>query len=324
MMKTPDSRDCYSLIIGGTTRSATSSLFFYLKHHPDICASNMKETRFFLDKSYPLLSKYRFEDGIEKYHEFYKHCKGQRIRMEATPDYLYSKGTPHKILSSLVNSRFIFILREPIARLISWYKFAKQNNMLNKHTTFDDYVRTQRHIGNDIGIDQHMLSLKHGQYSRYLKPYLDLFGRERVIVILFDDLLASPLQTINAICHFMRINSAYFDNFNFKVFNQSLNIKNARLHQGYQNLRYNLSNFTHNKPPINTIIKILKDLFEPLYLRLNSRPTASVTMSPFTKEFLMDYYYHEVVNLESMLNIKIPWIRSNNSLYSIIKRGASQ
>ena len=55
------------IIIGGTTKAATTSLYFYLADHPNVCASNIKETRFFLDADYPLPVKYRLEDGLEKY-----------------------------------------------------------------------------------------------------------------------------------------------------------------------------------------------------------------------------------------------------------------
>lgn len=74
------------LIIAGTTKAATTSLFNYLADHPEICASNVKETRFFLDADYPLPAKYRFEDGLDKYELYFVHCSASHIRMEATPD----------------------------------------------------------------------------------------------------------------------------------------------------------------------------------------------------------------------------------------------
>ena len=99
------------LIIGGTTKAATTSIFSYFSNHPQVCASSIKETRFFLDSDYPVISKYRYEDGLEKYQEFYIHCKQNfKFRLEATPDYLYSKNTAYKISNSLPNSLLVFIL----------------------------------------------------------------------------------------------------------------------------------------------------------------------------------------------------------------------
>ena len=45
------------LIIGGTTKAGTTSLHAYLSDHPQVCASSIKETRFFLDRDYPLEAK---------------------------------------------------------------------------------------------------------------------------------------------------------------------------------------------------------------------------------------------------------------------------
>ena len=40
--------DYHYLIVGGTTKAATTSLFSYLANHPATCAATYKETRFFL------------------------------------------------------------------------------------------------------------------------------------------------------------------------------------------------------------------------------------------------------------------------------------
>ena len=80
------------LIVGGTTKSATTSLFFYLKDHPGICASSIKETRYWLEKSYPVRAHKQY-DGLNQFDHFFEHCNGG-IKMEATPDYLYSENAP--------------------------------------------------------------------------------------------------------------------------------------------------------------------------------------------------------------------------------------
>lgn len=60
------------LIIGGTTKAGTTSIFRYLSAHPDVCASSLKETRFFLDKDYPLPSTNRFNgSNLECYRVFF-------------------------------------------------------------------------------------------------------------------------------------------------------------------------------------------------------------------------------------------------------------
>src|SRR6266513_2759700 len=94
------------LIIGGTSKAGTTSVFNYLTNHPQIC-SFTKETRFFLDTDYPLPSDKRYEkNGPEAYLSFFEsggYQPSENWRLEATPDYLYSPSTAHAIRKTLVN-----------------------------------------------------------------------------------------------------------------------------------------------------------------------------------------------------------------------------
>jgi hypothetical protein len=56
------------LIIGGTSKAGTTSVFNYLQGHPQVRAAFSKETRFYLEKDYPLPSQRRCQkDGSEAY-----------------------------------------------------------------------------------------------------------------------------------------------------------------------------------------------------------------------------------------------------------------
>ena len=41
-------------IVAGAPKCGTTSVFRYLADHPEVCASNVKETRFLIDPGYPL------------------------------------------------------------------------------------------------------------------------------------------------------------------------------------------------------------------------------------------------------------------------------
>lgn len=294
------------LIIGGVTKAATTSLFFYLADHPNVCAANWKEVRYFLDKDYPLPSKYRFEDGIEKYQEFFSHCEDLRLRVEATPDYLYSQGTPQKIHAILPDAKLVFILREPISRLLSWYRFAKQNNAIQEKTTFDEYVMMQskKHKTNQA---QHLLALEQGRYSLYLKPYYTMFGRDRINIVFYEDLSTDPISVLKTICDFAGIDGEFYSNYAFKVFNRTENIRSSWLHKNYIKVRFNLFKVTHDKPTLYSFLRYLKRRIDPLYSFLNAHPSENIVITPSMKDFLRDYYKEECKALEGIVETSIPW-----------------
>lgn len=294
------------LIIGGTTKAATTSLFAYLADHPQICAANVKETRFFLDKDYPVPSKYRLEDGLEKYETFYCHCP--KLRMEATPDYLYSLSTPQNIKQYLPYAKMVFILRHPVSRIISWYRFAKQIGRLSDQITFDEYIK-QQIIGKDRGhIEQHMLALEQGRYSYYLKRYLEVFGREDICVLFYEEILEDPRKALDLICRFSGIKCDFYENYNFYILNRTETMRNAHIHKMYIRFRYNVRRYTHNKSYIRMSLRRLRLLIEPFYFKINVKNMEQVEMSQNTKIYLDQYFRDESSILSDLIGRKVPWI----------------
>jgi len=284
------------VIIGGTTKAGTTSLFNYLKDHPEICPSTYKETRFFINKNYPIKipTNFHISNGIEEYENFFKHCKDDKIRMEATPDYLYSENTAKWIYENLPNSKIIFILRNPIDRLISWYRFAKQNNFLNKDVSFEDYINMQ--IKNNKKDKQYLLALEQGKYSKYLQSYIDLFGEDRILVIQFEDLTKNPLSTMKKISNFIGIDPNFYNNYNFEVFNKTVDLKYPKIHEIYKNFRFSIKKYTHNKPLIQKSLGFLRKNFDSIYYKINRQQNRNFRIEIKTKEFLKEYYKEDKNN----------------------------
>jgi hypothetical protein len=295
------------LIIGGTTKAATTSLFNYLADHTEVCASSMKETRFFLDREYPLSSKYRFDEGLEKYNGFYTHCSGSnKLRMEATPDYLYSRATPERIRASLPNAKMVFVLREPVSRLKSWYKFARQNNDLSDNITFDQYVASQMN-SDKPDRKQYMLALEQGRYSRYLTQFFELFGNAGTLVAFYEDFVKSPELFLRDICLFACIDPDFYTNYSFRIFNRTETMKYPQLHALYKRLGLSIRKQTHSRKQIHSLFKGVKSVIEPLYHMLNVRSSGEVQINSSTIKLLGEYYKDERGALERLTGRKVPW-----------------
>lgn len=299
------------LIIGGTTKAATTSLFTYLGAHPHVCMSNMKETRFFLDRDYPLVSKYRLEDGVEKYTEFFDQSNATtRLWVDATPDYLYSRGTPAKIQRTLVNAKFVFTLREPTARVVSWYRFARQNNLLPETISLDEYVTLQLSVKNeDVDkLDQHMRAVEQGRYALYLRPYFETFGKERVVVVFMDELARDPQKVLGELCGFVDIDPVFYESYKFEIHNRTENLKNPTVHGYYKRMLFYLHPKVHNRPAIKSFLRGIRHIFEPIYFGLNRRPPSpDVEIPPQVVTALNSYYQPANKELAELLGRSLPW-----------------
>lgn len=85
------------LIIGGSTKCGTTSVFSHFEFHPDICPCIMKESRFFWNNDYLLEAASRDHTRYSAFSDLFQNCENKKLRLEATPDYLYSSATAYKI-----------------------------------------------------------------------------------------------------------------------------------------------------------------------------------------------------------------------------------
>ena len=296
------------LIIGGTTKAATTSLFAYMTDHPAICAATYKETRFFLSSDYPLPSKYRYSGDVEAYASLFPNCDETQMRMESTPDYLYCEKARERIAEFLPKAKLVFSLREPISRLISWYRFAKQIGKLPQTLSFDAYIELLfASRGGENNKEQHLQTLRQGCYTTYLKHYFSRFSSARIHILFYEELATQPVSVMVSLCNFAGIDADFYVDYAFKVTNRTEKMRNSELHRRYRDFRFRLRQWTHDKPIIHNPLRTIRRTIEPIYLRLNTQPDQEIQLSKETQHRLMDYYQGDIDALAELIGRPLPW-----------------
>ena len=307
------------LIIGGASKAGTTSVFTYLSEHPQICASATKETRFFLDPDYPLRSEMRCQrDGPDAYLSFFDvQAAGSEKtwKLEATPDYLYSPRTPDLIKQTLPNACFIFILREPSRRLLSFYQFGRQLNEISRAMTFDDYVELQKNnplSGRAQQKYRHPVfdALEHGRYSHYLGRFLELFGRPAVYIGFYEELQRDPHSFMIPICQWADIDETFYQDYSFQIKNAGFTARSSRLHRVYFETRARARRLVRQRPRLRSALRQMGHKVNSVYQRLNSTKREQVLMSHSTKDFIAAYYQDEPARLKELLGIDVPWLQT--------------
>jgi Sulfotransferase domain len=309
------------LIIGGTSKAGTTSVFNYLASHPEIC-SFIKETRFFLDTNYPLPSEKRYEkNGPEAYQSFFDlaDCRpNENWRLEATPDYLYSPNTPAAIRETLANVRLIFILREPISRLLSWYRFGQSVNEISSDITFDCYVDLQKRLGDTLPPEYRhpaFAALRHGHYSGYLRRFFNVFDKSEIEVFFYEDLRRDPLSFMISMCRSIGIDEAYFRDYSFNVLNKGVQVRNPRLHRAYFETKDKLRDSLRNAPRLRWMFRQLKRSVDFAYTCVNVARKEDTLMSSTTRDFLFSYYADEAGQLRDLVGIDVPWGKAERKAF---------
>lgn len=296
------------LIIGGTTKAGTTSLFSYFSEHPEVAPASFKETRFFLDRDYPVDSKYRYTGRLGAYDRYFLD-QGGRIRLEATPDYLHSPGTAKRIARSFPRARLAFVLRDPVARVMSWYRFGCQRGLLPRQVVFGDYVNELRYSAGRPDRPQLHRVLEQGCYAPDLERFFNHLGRERVHVLFFEHLVDDPGAVVRELCEFVGINRQFFRDYPFDVHNRTGRARSVWLHRLYVGLRLHLRGITRDKRFLHPVLRGARRKIQPLYNRLNSASPEEIEDSSEPARWLFSYYQDSVKALESLLGVDVPWPR---------------
>lgn len=204
------------LLIGGAPKAGTTSLYHYFAQHPDVCVSSRKETYFFA-RDFDYRGVCQLAQTRTAFDAYFAHARDKsQLRLEATPYTLYAANAAQAIDATLPNSTMLFVLRDPIRRLLSAYRMQKQRGATYvERFTFSQYVDAL------LKEDYSTNSIRQGAYVVYLTPFIKQFGRERVDVIFFEALAQRPLETIRGLCNRYGIDPTYFDNYTFTTHNQS-------------------------------------------------------------------------------------------------------
>ena len=221
-------------IIAGAPKCSTSSLFSWLRDHPQVCAAREKETYYFVDPGTHMFRPDRnFRDhGLEGYGALFASCDpGARIVLEATPSYLYSATALRELPDIPSRPTFIFVLREPVAQLRSLFSYFQQNwNWIPRDMTFSDFiaaVEQRRHgfSGNELAVN----ALRNSWYPEHLRRWRARVGEDRMVILLFDDLVTESRRTMRNLAERLGIEPGFYDDYSFPRENSTYLVRNTWL-----------------------------------------------------------------------------------------------
>lgn len=171
-----------SFIAVGPTRTGTTWLHQFLVGSVGLPA-NIKETNFF-DRDY--------DKGLSLYAKYFANCPGEKPAGEIAPTYFYNREARERIARDIPGCRIIITLRDPVERQYSLYRLS----VWNGRTTVSFAEATEKHWAEIIDACD---------YAKYVRLWQATFGEARVLVVLYDDFVASPQSYISQICDFIGI-----------------------------------------------------------------------------------------------------------------------
>jgi len=166
-----------NLIIIGAMKGGTTSLYHYLASHPEVEPSAIKETDYFK-------SEETFGRGSAWYESLFRQPRpfAFEASISYTQRHLYP-GVPQRIHALVPRARLVYVLRDPIERILSHY-------VHNRITGLES--RTLPEALNTPGTNYILTS----RYHHQIEAYLDLFPREQLLLVESEHLREDPAAVV--------------------------------------------------------------------------------------------------------------------------------
>lgn len=176
-------------LIAGAQRSGTTFLYELLDQHPEIEMARplRPEPKFFLRDDEPL--------RLDRYEQLFGHKLAARVRGEKSTSYMEQGKVASKAAALLPGLKAVFVLRDPVERALSNYRFSVDNGVETEsleHALRHEKERAGDYDPNAFSVSPHAY-LARGQYARLLMPWESALGRSRLYLLSFEELVERPL-----------------------------------------------------------------------------------------------------------------------------------
>jgi hypothetical protein len=180
-----------NLLVIGAMKAGTTSLHYYLSLHPQVFMSHDKEPTFFTVEK-------NWHRGVSWYSSLFPSDKP--VRGEASPD--YSKfpviaGVPGRVYSVVPDARLIYLVREPVDRIVSHYIDAYS------------FGRVHKPIDRELASYENHHFVNCSRYYMQLEQYLEYYDADRILVITSEELRKERHATMRGVFEFLGVDPSF-------------------------------------------------------------------------------------------------------------------
>jgi hypothetical protein len=218
----PEERNIDFLVIGAP-KAGTTSLFEYMRTHPELHLPRFKETNFFLDHTYGRGVDWYFEwilagssPGLVNGEASVRYMAGTSRTEEAAdkagtfPDedgLDPEQVVPSRIHAALPGAKLIALLRDPVRRSVSEHGMATLRGAETRgiDEAITELLRPERLAQARASFSATDPYVVQSEYGRILAPYFERFPRENILVLYTKELADDVADVMRRIFGFVGV-----------------------------------------------------------------------------------------------------------------------
>ena len=205
-----------NFFIVGAAKSGTTSLYEYLRQHPQVFLPDIKEPVYFgadLDFDTELCIRPTIHNRAA-YLKLYEGTESYLRRGDATVWYLYSQLAAREIHEFDPDAKIIIMLRNPLDVMVALHQeflWDCNEDLVDfaEAIAAQDDRRQGRRLGRTTHFRQGLLYEDVVAYADQVERYFDVFGREHVCLIVFDDLVADDAAVFARVKEYLGLEMAF-------------------------------------------------------------------------------------------------------------------
>jgi hypothetical protein len=199
----------------GHPKCGTTALYEALREHPQVFMPACKEPWFFASELH-LRTPPRPEGTprtLAEYRSLFAAASPQQLVGEASPLYLWSRTAAERIAAVQPAARIVAILREPASFLHSLHlqflqTYVETEGDLRKALALEPARRRGERIPRYTYWPQALIYSDFVRYTEQLERYREAFGRERMLVLIYDDYRRDNVGTVRQLLRFLELDDA--------------------------------------------------------------------------------------------------------------------
>jgi hypothetical protein len=187
-------------VVAGVQKGGTTSIYEYLRQHPQLGMSEIKETHFFDNESEFCGA---FVD-YERYHRFFQQRPSITLYGEATPIYTYWPDAIPRIFEYNSQMKIIVLLRNPTDR--AWSAWRMEKNRGADSLSFSDAIRAEgSRMEETYPLPHRVYSyIDRGLYAEQIRRVQRYFG-ENALFLKSEYVFQQTEEAVNRIFRFLDI-----------------------------------------------------------------------------------------------------------------------
>jgi len=211
--------------LAGCQKTGSTWLYKCFQEHPEVYVPEKDAIHYFTINYYK---------GKEWYKQWFGGIKNEKVICDPTPSYIREPLAAERIYEFNPKAKLIFTLRNPIERSFSHYWHQKRKKSVSFN--FTDTL-TYNGVGN---IDLYDIWIRSSFYYDQLLPYFNIFPRDQLKVLFFEDLKSNPKDFLVEVLTFLDVDVSFEPSVLHKKINSAPQISNnTSVKKRIKNLLYN-------------------------------------------------------------------------------------